>query len=386
MSKPKLIRITTIPGSLNGLLKGQLKYMNNYFDVIAISSAGEKLKKVSENEGVRVVSLNMTRTITPINDVIAVVKLYFILKKEKPLIVHSHTPKAGIIAMLASKLANVPIRLHTVAGLPLMVATGNKRKILNFVEKLTYSLATKVYPNSEGLYKVILENKFTSINKLKVIANGSSNGIDTTYFNAEEVSTESKKALKDDLKILTNDFVYIFVGRIVKDKGINELVEAFKELNSLYNNTKLILVGDFEKELDPILSENEIEINRNNSIIAVGYQNDVRSYFAIADVLTFPSYREGFPNVVMQACSMSVNSIVTDINGCNEIIRNNENGLIIPVANKKQLFEKMEYLYKNQDENKRMAMNSRKRMQLEYERTFVWQKVLEEYKILITNK
>src|SRR5690606_32425078 len=179
----KLIRITTVPLSLDKLIEGQLNFMSQFYEVTAISSNYEELKKIKEKEDVEIFPIEMTRQITPFQDLKSVYQLYKFLKKEKPLIVHTHTPKAGIVGMLAAKLAKVPIRLHTVAGLPLMEAKGVKRKILNFVEKLTYSCATKVYPNSQGLYDFILKKKFCVNSKLKVLGNGSSNGINTEYFN-----------------------------------------------------------------------------------------------------------------------------------------------------------------------------------------------------------
>ena len=182
--KKKLIRITTVPQSLGGLLTGQLQFMSKYFDVLGVSSVGKnnKLVKVAEQECIPTLAIEMTRKITPLKDLLAVWQLYKLFKKEKPFIVHSHTPKAGTVSMIAAKLARVPHRLHTIAGLPLTEATGFKRKLLNTVEKITYACASKIYPNSYGLQEIILENKFTTKNKLKVIANGSSNGIDTSYF------------------------------------------------------------------------------------------------------------------------------------------------------------------------------------------------------------
>lgn len=383
MRNNKLIRITTVPGSLSGLLKGQLKFMKTRFEVIAISSSGEKLDNVAKTELVRTLPLEMTRTISPINDIKAVIKLYFILKNEKPLIVHSHTPKAGIVAMLASKLAGVPNRLHTVAGLPLLVAQGNKRKILDFVEKLTYSCATKVYPNSFGLYKIILDNNFTSKDKLKVIGNGSSNGIDTSEFDSSLVSEERKNELRMELGIMPNDFVFLFVGRLVKDKGITELVDAFCEINVLHKKAHLVLVGAQEKDLDPLTEITEQKINENSNIHAVGYKQNVIEYFAMADVLTFPSYREGFPNVVMQAASMQLNAIVSDINGCNEIIQNSKNGWVVPAKNTALLKDRMNWCFLNVEISKDMGMYGRKIMQEKYERSYVWQEILNEYNILI---
>lgn len=136
--------------------------------------------------------------------------------------------------------------------------------------------------------------------------------------------------MREKLKISNGDFVFIFVGRIVADKGINELIVAFDSISKANKNVKLLLVGDFEDELDHVFPETKAIINSNKNCIAVGYQYDVRPYFAIANCLVFPSYREGFPNVVMQAGAMSLPAIVSNINGCNEIIINNKNGIIIP--------------------------------------------------------
>lgn len=377
--KPKLIRITTIPISLEKLLGGQLRFMNDYFSVIAISSDDEKLKELGVKEQVATFHLEMTRKITPIKDCVAVLKLYFFLKKEKPSIVHTHTPKAGIIGMLAAKLAGVPCRLHTVAGLPLVEATGVKRKILDFVERLTYACATKVYPNSFGLLTIIKENKYCDLSKLKVLANGSSNGIDTSYFSKKHFIESQNLQLRTELGIDKNDFVFIFVGRIVADKGINELIAAFLALRKNNENVKLLLVGPLEEDLNPLKSEILKEIQTNLAIVSVGYKNDVRPYFSVSDCLVFPSYREGFPNVVMQAGAMELPSIVSDINGCNEIIINRENGIIIPVKNQEALYDSMREMLLNSDLYLELKKNSRHRIVSNYEQTVVWKSILQEY-------
>ena len=384
----KLIRITTVPLSLKVLLKGQLRFMaSNGFDVKGVSSEGEELREVHENEGIAVEAITMSRKITPFQDLKSLWEMWNFLRKEKPQIVHTHTPKAGIIGMLAARLAGVPHRLHTVAGLPLMEATGTKRKILNFVEKLTYSSATRVYPNSKGLYDFILQNNFTQSNKLKIIANGSSNGIETTFFSPDQVTELERVTLREKLNIQPDDFVFVFVGRIVSDKGINELIKAFSQLQAVENNEptgiKLLLVGGLENDLDPLNPETLAEINQNKDIISVGFQQDVRSFFAIADTLVFPSYREGFPNVVMQAGAMGLPSIVSDINGCNEIIIEGENGLIIPSKNVEKLKEKMLTLAKDKNLYTRLKENSRRMIENRYEQSVVWNALLEEYEGLL---
>lgn len=380
MTKPKLIRITTVPQSLKGLLQGQLKFISqNGFEVVGISSPGGKLMEVENEEGVRVIPVKMSRQITPLKDLKAVWQLYRIFRKENPQIVHTHTPKAGTMGMLAAKLAGVPIRLHTVAGLPLMEARGKKRKLLDVVEKLTYRFSTKVYPNSKGLYDYILEHQYTKPWKLKVLAQGSSNGIDTAHFNPLHVSEETKQGLKQELQINAKDFVFVFVGRLVKDKGITELINAFKILNSVKPKTKLVLVGPDEADLDPLLTETIKEIETNNNILTVGYQTDVRPYLAISDVLTFPSYREGFPNVVMQAGAMGLPCIVTDINGCNEIIQEGVNGLIIPAKNEQRLQETMNQILENGTLRLTLQNNARPLICERYERSKVWNAILMEY-------
>jgi glycosyltransferase involved in cell wall biosynthesis len=385
MTKKTLIRITTVPLSLDKLLEGQLHFMNEYYKVIAISSDKNYLGKIGEKEQVETFHLEMTRQITPIKDIISVVKLFFFLRKTKPFIVHSHTPKAGIVGMLASKLAGIPHRLHTVAGLPLLEAKGIKRKVLNFVEKFTYSCATKVYPNSFAMQEIIIENNFCKKNKLHVIANGSTNGINVDYFNPNLFSEIQKNELREKLKISNGDFVYIFVGRIVADKGINELITAFDSISKTNTNVKLLLVGDFEDELDPVFPETKSIINSNKNCIAVGYQNDVRPYFAIANCLVFPSYREGFPNVVMQAGAMNLPAIVSNINGCNEIIINNKNGIIILPKNEDKLYKAMCLLYSDEQLRDNLILQSRELIVSRYNQKIVWQSILNEYKQLENN-
>lgn len=382
MHKKIIIRVTTLPISLEKLLSGQLRYMNSFYKVIGVSSDRENLQKLTEKEGIAVFPIEMTRKITPFQDLKAVWEMYRYFKHTKPFIVHSHTPKAGIIAMLAAKLAGVPHRLHTVAGLPLLEATGIKRKILNRVEQLTYRFATKIYPNSFVLRDIIESQNLCPPIKLQVLANGSSNGIDTAHFSRNHFPEAKNTALRSQLGIAESDFVFVFVGRLVADKGINELLSAFDRLSALRPNIKLLLVGNFEDELDPLSSKTMQIIRANNKIKLTGYQNDVRPYFAISDALVFPSYREGFPNVVMQAGAMGLPSIVTDINGCNEIIIDGKNGVIIPVKDESAIFDAMDKILSDSTYNAYLQSNSRELIVSRYEQQLVWDAILNEYQKL----
>src|SRR5690606_16181045 len=328
----KIIRVSTVPISLNILLKGQLKFLSQYFEIIGISSKGNDLDEVSRRETIKTFGVDMERGISPFKDLVSLLKLYRHFKNERPAIVHSITPKAGLLSMAAAYFAKVPIRVHTFTGLIFPSKKGLFRLILLNMDRLTCFFATNVYPEGKGVKQDLINAKVTN-KKLRVIANGNVNGIDTEYFDPFVFSESTKKELRAKLKIPHNHFLFVFVGRLVKDKGINELVAAFKRLNNSTYNISLLLVGPFEEDLDPLFPETLHIIENEKNVYSVGYQNDVRPYFAMADALVFPSYREGFPNVVMQAGAMGLPSIVTDINGCNEIITHGVNGLIITPKN-----------------------------------------------------
>ncbi len=387
MDEIKLARVFTIPLSLDLLITGQLYFMKSKgFHVIAVSSCGKEIEAIKKREQCDFKIIKMTRFITPVQDLLSLYKMIAFLKKEKPQIVHTHTPKAGLIGMLAAKVCKVPVRLHTVAGLPLMETKGFKKKILVWVEKITYGCSQYVYPNSLELKKYILQNKFTSPHKLKVLGNGSSNGIDTNHFKKTQPVLSEAEALKNKYQLSSPDLVFIFIGRIVKDKGINELVESFHQLNKKYSHLKLLLAGDFEDDLDPVSSDTKQIINTNRNIICPGFVNDVRPYLAASDVLVFPSYREGFPNVPLQAGCMELPMIVTDINGCNEIVQDGINGSVIPVKNAAALQSAMERMITDEIFRKECASASRQIIVENYSRETIWNALLKEYETLLHQK
>lgn len=353
--------------------------MSAHFDVLAVSSPENMLEEVSIHEGVRTASVYMTRSITPAQDIKALWELYRLFKREKPAIVHTHTPKAGLLGMIASRLAGVPIRLHTVAGMPLMESKGVKKKILQRTEQLTYLCATKVYPNSRNLAKYICLHKFCKKNKLKVLGNGSSNGIDTDYFQSTPAIRSVADKLKKSLNLTEENFIFLFIGRLVRDKGIEELVEAFIQLKKNFIGIKLLLVGPYEQNLDPVSEKIKRTIERDPDIIHEGFQQDIRPYLSLSNVLTFPSYREGFPNVPMQAGCFDLPSIVTDINGCNEIIEHENNGLIIPVKDPEALRLAMQILMNDKGLYSKLKRNARKMIVERFDQNKFWNLLLDEY-------
>jgi glycosyltransferase involved in cell wall biosynthesis len=379
--RKKLIRVAAVSGSLRILLKGQLRYMNSYYEVVGVASDDPNHEIIRKEEGIRTIPLKISRRINFFQDVVSLFKLYFLFKKEKPFIVHSITPKAGLLSMIAAYLAGVPHRLHTFTGLVFPSRTGNMQKLLIFFDRMICRCATQVFPEGQGVKNDLINYRITN-KELRIIGHGNVNGIDVAHFNPTIYSDVHILAMKKELNIKPDDFVFLFVGRLVSEKGISELISAFTDIMKKHSKVKLVLVGHFEKKLDPLPSHIESEILKNHNIIAVGWQNDVRPYFALANVFVFPSYREGFPNVLLQACAMGIFSIVTNINGSNEIIENDKNGVIVPPKNTPILFKEMEKCLLNKSKHVGTNMEIRKLISEKYDNDIIWSALLRTYKAL----
>ncbi|MCX8491160.1 MAG: glycosyltransferase family 4 protein [Cyclobacteriaceae bacterium] len=381
--KVKLIRMTTVPISMNIILKGQLSFINQFYEVIGVTGYDTKhFEECKNREGIRMQVVEMSRTISVFKDFQSLIKLFLFFKKEKPGIVHSHTPKAGLLGMLAAWLANVPVRLHTVGGMPLTETKGFKRMLLSAMERLTYACAHRIYPNSLGLLKIIQQENFCPNHKLHVLANGSSNGVNVDYFNPEALGNpeEVRTIWRSKMNVNPTALVFCFVGRIAREKGITELIEAFDQLRNTFREQefKLLLIGLFEKMYGALTTDIQHIIRSHPDIIAPGRFDDVRPYYLLSDVYVFPSYREGFPNTLLEAGAMGLPIIATNINGCNEIVTEGVNGLLIAPKRSDELFQAMKKVI---DPKFRKDMGQRSRMIIEekFKRTILWDELLEQY-------
>lgn len=368
----KIIRSTTVPMSLDAFCKGMLRELSEKYEVICLSSPDKELQIVSDREGVRSISVPMERHISLKNDIVSLFRLIKIFKRERPTMVHSMTPKAGLLCMIAAWITRVPVRVHTFTGLVFPTSKGIKRKILIATDWLTCACSTHIIPEGEGVKNDLINNGITK-KPLKVLGYGNIKGVDLEYYSRRPEIAEKAKKIRKDV------FTFIFVGRIVKDKGINELCEAFDKLSDI-TPTRLLLVGPFEDSLDPISEKARIIIETNPSIEAVGgkFGDDLLPYYAASDCFVFPSYREGFPNTVLEAGAMRLPSIVTDINGSREIIRQGENGVIIPSHDTNALLDAMLNMIRDKEARERMAGNARRMIEERYEQGFV-RKCLYDY-------
>ena len=367
MNKTKIIRIATVPESLDSFCYGMLKELSSKYDVIALSSPGMELELIAKREGVRTIAVPMERHISIKRDIKSLWQMWGVFRKEKPKMVHSMTPKAGLLCMMAGWLTGVPVRVHTFTGLLWPTEAGLKRKILMLTDKLTCACATHVIPEGEGVKSDLIAGKITN-KPLKVLGYGNVKGVDMDKCSRRpEVMNIAEKLCKEDC------FTFLYVGRVVRDKGINELCSAFERQISDYPKTRLILVGPYEDALDPISEESRKIIDENEAIEAVGAKSgdELLAYYAAADCFVMPSYREGFPNAVLEAGAMGLPSIVTDINGSSEIIKDGVNGLIVPSKDADALYNAMSKMISNKEVREKMAGIARKMIAERYEQGFV---------------
>ncbi|MDE6235582.1 MAG: glycosyltransferase family 4 protein [Muribaculaceae bacterium] len=381
----KIIRATTIPASLKAFCSGLPGELREELgaEVVAVSSPEKALVEYGSAEGVRTVGVAMERHISPLRDLRSLWSMIRVFRKERPDMVHSMTPKAGLISMMAAWVCRVPVRIHTFTGLVFPTSTGLKQKILMFTDGLTCACATHVIPEGEGV-KADLTNYGITRKPLRVLGHGNVKGIDLERFDPtrEEVRAEALR-IRKELGISPDDFVFVFIGRLVGDKGINELVEAFGRLQKEHPEVRLILVGPEEAELDPLKGETMAEIGSNDAISAVGRQSDVRPWYAVADAFVFPSYREGFPNCVIEAGAMGLPSIVTDINGSREIVLDGENGVVIPSKDSGALYDAMRDFVEDDDRWGRMAAKARELVASRFEQSYVRQCLKDFYRTVL---
>jgi len=377
MNRKKILRACTVPQSI-GFVVGMIPDLTKEYEVGVLSSPGEEWAMLEKyGDAVKRLEVPMERHISPLRDLRSLWRLVRVFRRERPDMVHSMTPKAGLLCMLAAWITRVPVRVHMFTGLVFPTATGVKRRILMATDRLTCACATHVLPEGEGVKRDLLDNGITR-KPIKVLGYGNCRGIDLDRFDPTlpEIQAEAAKLRKPEV------FTFIAIGRLVGDKGINELVAAFSRLNRELPATRLILVGPQEKELDPLSPATLSEIESNPAIEAVGNQADVRPWLIAADCHVLASYREGFPNVVIEAGAMGLPQIVTDINGCNEAIIEGRNGTIIPKQDTDALYDAMRRFVADRAATRTMAAAARDLTASRYLQQDVWRATREMYQTL----
>lgn len=329
MAPKKLVHITTVPDSFI-FLRGQISFMKaRGFEIHAISSPGPLLDQFAEQEGVHVYPVEMPRSITPLKDLRALFQIQNLLQKIQPDIVHAHTPKGGLLGMLAATMAGTPQRIYHMRGLPLMTAKDRKKLLLTLTEQISCGISHQVIAVGPSLREVAIAERLCPPDKITILGAGSGNGVDASRrFNPTLLGPDVRIQTRRRFDIPPDAPVIGFVGRIVHDKGIFELVEAWKNIRQTHPQAHLLVVGPFEPQ-DPIPPETEHILRTDPRIHLAGRTSDPAPLYAAMDMLVLPTYREGFPNVPLEAAAMELPVVATRIPGCTDAVLDGHTGTLV---------------------------------------------------------
>ena len=378
----KLCVITTVSLTLRVFLLEQLVYLSqNGFDVTVVCEYDPIFMRDCPPE-LKYIPVHMTRKIGWWSTLVGWWKLYRLFKREKFRMIQYSTPKAALISSLAGLLASIPVRLYCQWGIYYVGVNGLMQKVFKLIEKFTCFCSTDVAPDSNGNLEFAIDEGLYPRKKGSVIYNGSANGVNLNKFDiAKKIIWRNN--IRAEFSLNEGSFVYGFVGRITKDKGINELINVFQRLNQNNSGTFLILIG-MEEEAHGLNSTVVEAIHNHPQIIILGWKANVQEYMAAMDVMVLPSYREGFGVVAIEAQALGVPVITTDIPGPRDAIINGKTGILIPAADEESLMKAMQKLRNSQNLRKYMSDNALLFIRENFEQEMFWEKVLEHRMSLLT--
>jgi len=367
-----------------GLYRKQLLYLlERGFDVHAIAGPGPEHDIVREM-GVKTYVVPMERNPSPIKDLISLARLWWVLLWNRFDIIHVSTPKASFLGALASWLSGHRRLIYTLRGRPYEHMTGWRRRLMNGCEWLTCHLACRVVPICYELGQVVVEEGLCPAHKICVIGSGSSAGVDLSRFTRTEENIHIGQNIRRQFGIAVDDLVILFVGRIRRDKGTNELVTAFESLAEEYLNLHLLLLGKYEHS-DPLEDSVVSLIESHPRIHHLPWRLEPAPIYTAADIVAFPSYREGFGAVAMEASAMELPVVASDIMGCREAVKNGLTGLLVPRADVQALKDALKKLIDAPELRRELARNGRNRVEREFRQELIWQGILEQYHSLLVN-
>ena len=381
---PTILHITTVADSFV-FMRGQLGYMKAQgFDIIGVTSPGPRVEMVRKREGIEIYPVEMPRRITPLEDLRALWELVAVIQEIKPDIVHGHTPKGGLLAMIAATIARVPHRVYHMRGLPMETARGSKRALLATTERISCGLAREVITVGRTMRETAIAEGLCPPEKIRYLGAGSSNGVDARErFNPERVGRGGRGEVRLRYGIPNDAVVLGFVGRLVVDKGIVEFLKAFEALEEQYPALHLLLLGPFE-ERDALSSDVRARLEKHPRIHLPGFVEDTATYYSAMDLFCLPTHREGFPNSPLEAAAMGLPVVVSDIGPCREVIVEGETGLLFPVGNAQRLKEVLEIYLKDEALRQSHGEAGRARVLARFQPEQIWEGIAEVYAKLLT--
>ena len=380
----RLLNVTTDPISLWCFFPGQFEFLRRHgFEVHVVSSPGELLEKVRQRDSVVAYAVRMSRAITPLRDLVSLARLAYRTFKVRPHIVHAHTPKAALLAMVAGWLLGCRVRIYHMHGLRLATSSGMQRTVLTWAERLTCRLATRVLCVSPSVREAAIELGLCGGGKIKVLGNGSINGVDVcAAFNPDRYDRDARRHVRGTWRIPDEAPVVGFVGRMVNDKGITHLFDAWCSLRSQFPALHLLLAGPTEPK-DPLPANLEVALRSDDRICLTGHVDDTRAFYAAIDVFVLPSYREGLPIVLLEAAAMQLPVVASRIDGCVDAVVDGVTGTLVPPRDASALGNALRQYLVDAHLRHRHGVAGRKRAIGQFSRETVWQALLEEYEQLL---
>jgi glycosyltransferase involved in cell wall biosynthesis len=375
-----LLQISTKPAFLLSFFQGQIEYMKrNGFEVAAISSGGEQAVLVEQKYGIKVYPVSMQRKVSIFNDIVSLFNLFRTIKALRPTIVHVHTAKASFLGLIAAYLAGVPVRVLTLHGLRSTNSSGMKKKAIEYMEIVLCLFAHKIFLVSESSFNEIRSKNYPHLDRMIIPANGSWNGIDAREtFNPKKYPRMVRTQMRLKYGIPEDAIVLCYAGRIVRDKGIIELAQAWSKLRSEFENLYLLMVGEYEKEYS-LGQEVEKTLNNDNRVIITGFVQNMPEYYLMADIVTLPTYREGFPYTPLEAAAMGLPVVATRVIGCVDAVEDNRTGILVPVKDSEALYEAIKKLLANKGLREELGKNARERVLDKFAPEQIWKAILDEY-------
>lgn len=376
-----VVHVMTVPLSLR-FLSGQPRFISERgFTCHVITSPGVELDEFGRSEGVPVHGVEMPRRITPLRDLVAVWRLWRLLRSLRPDVVHAHTPKGGLLGMIAAWLARVPVRIYHIHGLPYVTQRGAKRLLLESTERLSAHLATCVLAVSESMRRLALQDDLCPDSKVKVLLGGTSNGVDALR-RFRPLPAAVRAATRERLGIPLEARVVGFVGRLVRDKGVAELAEAWRSLREEFPDAHLLVVGPLE-ERDALPPDVVERLRSDASVHLVGFENDTPPLFAAMDVVALPTYREGFPNVPLEAAAMELPIVATLVPGCTDAVADGITGTLVPARDAAALSRAIAAYLRDPALSARHGLAGRERILRDFQQEALWEAVAHEYDSLL---
>lgn len=380
---PRICRIVTVPITFATLLREQVRrIVEGGLDLTLVSSPSDVLPQLARESGARCHPIAMARGTSPAQDLASLAALTRFLRRERFDLVHSSTPKAGLLTAIAGLLARTPRRLHTYTGQPWVELQGAMRWAAMNADRAVARLDTHLYADSESQRQFLVARRIVPAERVRVLGAGSISGVDLRRFDPDALG-EERQRVRGELVIGRDSLVIAFVGRVTRDKGIRELIAAFRELRGEQPGLHLLLVGPEEPERDPLPAETVEEITSNPQIHSIGFSESPERYLAAADLFCLPSYREGFGSVAIEAGAMRLPSVVTRVTGLVDAVVDEHTGLVVPAKDVGALVSALRRLIAAPDLRRRMGQASRERAVRHFDADFINGLVVAEYRRLL---